>query len=83
MRQSLHKQTETSAKKLSQTAFMSLTKPEAYKLYADLYQKEDEKDNIITKFITTAAEELQKLSTAMAPKDLQENLTVKIPNKKA
>ena len=67
---------------LSQNAFMSLTKPEAYKLYADLYQKVDEKDSIITKFITTATEKLQQLTTEMAPKKLQENQTVKLPNKK-
>ena len=60
---------------------MSLTKPEAYKVYADIYQKVDHKDSIITNFIT-AAEELQKLSIAMTQKELQENPTVEVPNKK-
>ena len=32
--------------------------------------------------LNSAAEDLQKLTTAMAPKELQENLTVKAPNRK-
>ena len=60
---------------------MSLIKPEAHKLYVGLYQTVHENDSIITKFLTSAAGELSKLSTAMAPKELQKNLTVKVPNK--
>ena len=51
---------------------MNLTKLETYQFYVDPYQKVHKKDIIIVKFIILATEELQKLTTTMVLKKLQE-----------
>ena len=54
---------------LSSTAFQSLSKAEAYKLYSSIYEKYEEKDRIISTFITNLESKLDNLGSSTGRKD--------------
>ena len=48
---------------LSSQAFQALSKADLYQIYVDLYKKNEEKDEVIKKYVITTSNFISKAST--------------------
>ena len=74
-----HSPSPTDNSMLSSAAFQSLSKAEAYKLYTSIYEKYEEKDRIISTFITNLESKLDNLGSSTGRNDKS---TGNIPERK-